>query len=228
MKAHNLIFAIILVVISCNSFPQKTKPNNTLSITYKLDVKIISDSIPTYVSNYLLQKFGDSLKILINKDGSIRFDYFGNGKNGYEFNLYDIKTNHYYAKWKNNDTIYHYNVNSNTLKLIERKKLKPQKVNSLDCQVLKYKAVDSLHPNYIVNQTFYYNKGILKITPETYKHFKEFYFYDFLNESECMYVKKIIEMPEYRLTYALMNYKRNVKLNSNAFKIPNDLPLKEF
>ena len=229
MKLFRPPILIISLIVSMAFFScVSNKPAQIVSLTYKLDLEILTDTLDVRHSDYLRQKFGDSLKLYINKDGSLRFDFFGNGANGYEYNLYNINTNHYYSKWKHLDSVYHYNVNTNTLKLSAKKILPSERINSIDCQVIKYEATDSLHPEYYVNQTYYYQRDSLKVESRKYKKYKEFFFYDYLSEANCWHLKKVLEMPEYRLTYSLIRINHNDKINPAKFEPPVESPLKEY
>lgn len=224
-------FAVLLVITSIQAFNSCSRENeltNVTSLTYKLDLEITSDTIDPLTAEYLLQKFGDSLIMSINKEGSIRFDYYGSGEQGYDFNLFNVRTNHFYAKWKNLDTLYHYDANSNILKLVEMNHLNNQSINSINCKVLQIKGVDKEYPNYYVNQTFYYNSDTLQINPKKYKRYKEFFFYNYLLKSNSLYLKKVLEMPEYRLTYTLINTDKNKSMDIDRFNPPNNITMKEF
>lgn len=227
MKNYISILIFTTYLITCFSCSQEDTKENITSLVYKLDIEVISDTINPAVSEYLLQKHGDSLIMSINGEGSIRFDFIGSGKNGYDFNLFDINTNQYYGKWKHIDTLYYYDVSHNILKLVERKSLDNQIVNSINCQVLEFKGVDEEHPSYYVNQTFYFNSDTLEVKSEKYRRYKEFFFDEYLLASNSFYVKKVIEMPEYRLTYTLINNYKNRSMKQTEFNPPKNIPLKE-
>ena len=73
-------------------------------ITYKTDIRFKKENVQ--YQDYLQQKFGDTLKVFYNEKGDIYKKYYNTGERGYDFNLYLTSNNHYYAKWKNLDTIY--------------------------------------------------------------------------------------------------------------------------
>lgn len=173
MKKHFTFILLISLLFSC-----KVKKEEIKYITYKIDIEITNDTLDKVVSNYLLQKYGDSLQIMFDNKGNINFKYYGSGDFGYDVNIYNIKENNFYAKWKNIDTAYYYNVNKNILDLIEKNHLESQEVNEVICNVIEFKGLDSYSRD-TINQIFYYNKNYLAIDCEKYKSFKEFFFYDY-------------------------------------------------
>ena len=228
-KAYNGIFirfcyplTLFVSIVSCSSQAIEVR-----SLTYELDVEITSDTIDEYYADYLLQRYGDSLMISFNNEGSMRFDYFGSGENGFEYGLFNITDNHYYGKWKNLDTIYHYNVSENILGLSEKLQLQKRTMNSVECEVLQFNGSEKTFEEYQVNQTYYFNRDTLKIDPEPYKDYNEFFFDDYLKETQCFYLKKITNYAEYRVTYTLIRNNTRNMVEKDRFELNERFPFKE-
>ncbi len=198
------------------------------TLTYEMGVEIVSDTLNPRVKEYLLQKFGDSLVMSLDDLGNIRFDYYGSGGSGYDYSIYNVESNHYYTKWKSLDTAYHYNVGMNTLQLDEVKHLKKKKVNGVKCEVVEFQAHDKTFPRFYVNQVFYYNPDSLKVDIEQYEMLKEYFFYDYLKITNCMYFKKVIKMPDYNLTYTFLREGEKEVNGGRLFKVAKHVPLQEY
>ena len=88
---------------SCGQRGKVSTLSNAMILTYSIELEIMNDSMPEYTRDYLNQKYVDSVQITYDSRGNIRMDYFGSGKSGMDYNIYNAKKHLMYAKWKNRE-----------------------------------------------------------------------------------------------------------------------------
>ncbi|MFB9054626.1 hypothetical protein ACFFVB_16175 [Formosa undariae] len=192
-------------------------------ITYKTEIRFKKENVQ--YREYFEQKFGDTLKVYYNENGDILKQYFNTGESGYDFNLYLTSNNHYYAKWKNLDTIYHYNVSEQTLDFINKTTGQSEKILGKECD---YIQIEGFEPNgkQTVIQKYSYS-GFPYIDPELFENFTDFYTNDLIEKAKSPFMKMELDLGDYVVTYTAINIEPK-KLSENIFQLPIDIPKKEY
>lgn len=216
---HTLTLLILLLTFGTNS-AQETFEG---VITYSVDVSFKGESVE--YRDYFAQKYGDTVKVFYNKKGDIYKKIIGSGKMGYDFNLYKQNENNYYAKWKNLDTLYYYNVSEQNLEVISTENGESNDSVDSETSVLIIKARDPKGGQY-VTQTFYYN-GEPYINPELYEKFKDFFTYDYYKKAKSPYMKLELDLGSHVVTYTAINIQRT-EVGSKIFEVPKEIPKKKY
>jgi len=193
-------------------------------ITYKVDVIFKNKKEDAAYKKYIVEKFGDTLKVFFNKKGDIHKRYIGTGPRGYDFHTYRTNTNNYYAKWKNLDTLYFNNVKENILKFIDKE-------TGISKPILnkpsKYILIKGYVPetNEMVNQKFYYT-GYPYLDPKLYKNYKEFFMNETLQITKSPFLKLELELDDFTVIYSVISVEKKF-LNPKIFKLPPNIPQKK-
>jgi hypothetical protein len=216
------IFALLVILIVVASFSSE-KVSFEGVITYKTDINFKKENVQ--YREYYEQKFGDTLKVYYSESGNILKKFINTGEKGYDFNLYLQSENHYYAKWKNLDTIYHYNVSEQTLNLVQKTKGTSIKILERDCNFIQIDGIDPLGKQPI-SQKFYYS-GFPYIDSELFKDYNDFFTYEFLKETKSPFMKMVLDLGDYVITYTAIEVESK-KLNSKMFNLPDGNPKKEY
>lgn len=215
-------FIILLTIIVLTSFTAAKKSFEGI-ITYKTEIRFKKENVQ--YSEYYEQKFGDTLKVYYNENGDIYKKYLDTGERGYEFNLYLTSNNHYYAKWKNLDTIYHYNVSEQTLNFVAKTSGQSEKILGRECDYIQIEGFEP-HGKQRVIQKYSYS-GFPYLNPELFKNFKDFYTNQLIEKAKSPFMKMELDLGDYVVTYTAVKIEQK-KLSPNIFKLPNDVPQKEY
>lgn len=191
-------------------------------ITYKIDVIFKNENVAH--KEYTIEKYGDTLKVFYNKKGDIHRKYIGTGSRGYDFHTYQTSTNNYYAKWKNLDTLYYYNVKANILNFISRD---TGTSDSILKKPSKYIVTKGHVPetNEMVSQKFYYT-GFPYLDPKLFKNFKDFFTDETLKISKSPFLKLELELNNFIVIYTAISVEKKI-LNPKIFKLPQNIPRKK-
>ncbi|EZH73546.1 hypothetical protein ATO12_16545 [Aquimarina atlantica] len=192
-------------------------------ITYKVETKFKKNDVPH--RDYLEQKFGDTLKVYYNKNGDIFKKYLNTGEKGYDFNLYLNSNNHYYAKWKNLDTIYHYNVSEQALEFVNKTSGKSEQILGKSCDYIQIEGFEPSGKQKVIQKYSY--SGFPYLEPELFKNFKDFYTYDLIKEAKSPFMKMELDLGDFIVIYTAIQIEPK-ELHQNIFVIPNDIPKKEY
>lgn len=217
--------ALFNIVSSCDKKEEKISVD---SLTYSVNVEILSDSLTEGWKEYLLQKFGDSITFLMFPNGSIWFEYYGSGERGYDYQFYDANKAQFNAKWKNIDTIYYYSTKENILNLKSKSTPIDTMLHGVKTKRGCFTGNDkTLETDYTVRQMFYYIEDSLKTDSKLYKDFKDFFFSDYLTHAKALFTYKVTDFPEYRLIYKLIDFKPGIKIEPSKYLLPDNLPRRE-
>ena len=192
-------------------------------ITYKTEIRFKKENVQ--YREYFEQKFGDTLKVYYNENGDIFKQFLNTGERGYDFNLYLNSNNHYYAKWKNLDTIYHYNVSEQTLDFVNKTTGQSENILGKKCD---YIQIEGFEPNgkQTVIQKYSYS-GFPYLDPELFENFADFYTNDLIAKAKSPFMKMELDLGDYVVTYTAINIEPK-KLKENIFQLPNEIPKKEY
>jgi len=220
MKLKLITLLITFLIITSFTFDEKSFEG---IITYKTEIMFKKENVQYRA--YFEQKFGDTLKVFYNEKGDIFKQFFNTGERGYDFNLYLNSNNHYYAKWKNLDTIYHYNVSEQTLEFVKKSKGRSETILGKECNYLQ---IEGFEPNgkQSVIQKYIYN-GYPYLDPELFRNFEDFYFNDLIDKAKSPFMKMELDLGDYIVTYTAIKIEQ-IELNNSIFKIPYNVPLKEY
>ncbi|MGH1383377.1 hypothetical protein [Kordia sp.] len=216
-----LLFHIITISILSTSFCWSQESFEGI-ITYKIELTFKKKNVEH--KDYIAQKFGDTLQVFYNKKGDVHKKYLGSGARGYDFHTYIASTNNYYAKWKNLDTLYYYNVQENVLKFVSRESGISDPIFNKLANYITIKGYEPLGDE-MVTQKFYYT-GFPYINPELFKNFKEFFSYDFLKTTKSPFLKKVLDLKTFIVTFTAIKVERKF-LSPKLFKLPPNIPRKK-
>ncbi|WP_370091336.1 hypothetical protein, partial [Winogradskyella sp.] len=87
----------------------------------------------------------------------------------------------------------------NSLKLLNKGKIKNQKILDLDCECYEFKAIIKF--NQTVTLNYFYNSESPKINPELYSDHNDFYLNEYYELAKRPYLKFSIETEEFKITY---------------------------
>lgn len=177
---------------------------------------------------YLQQKFGDSVAMSFREDGSIRWDYYGKGKVGLEYALFDHSSNLYYTKWKGIDSLYYYDFGKNALLLEEKKSIADTVIDGISCRSLVYQCFASDVSGVPIKHTLFYNADTLQLDKKKYAGWKDFFMDDFFNESGTFYLARVLEQPGHRLFQRLVANYTSYAMDPKAFEVPKNISLVNF
>ena len=220
MKFNSLL--LILAILFLLAFKAEKKSFEGI-ITYKIDIRFKKENVQ--YREYFEQKFGDTLKVYYNEKGDIFKQYFNTGKSGYDFNLYLTSNNHYYAKFKNLDTLYHYNVSEQSLDFVKKTNGKGEEILGKKCDYIEIEAFEPLGKQKVI-QKFYYS-GYPYLNPELFKNFEDFYTNDLIEKAKSPFMKMELDLDDYIVTFTAIKIKKK-KLSTNIFQIPSDIPKMEY
>jgi len=189
---YTLIKLILFLLASCSS----TKYFEG-TITYRFESNLYdkNNEVNLNYNEYSKKEFGEYF-IEYHKRGNYLRDYEGKDSIGLDFQLYIKKTNIKYTKYNYNDTLYWKstaNINgANNFKVLVKTKnntlIDNEKLNLLSTEYkLPYKGIV-----FKMNEKYYYNEK-LKINPEDYIKYKQYFLYETFKEMESLpllYIKK--------------------------------------
>lgn len=202
MKTKFLSVLIVLVAFLFSVYYVTLKPKKKHSfegvITYS--ITIISNAKNSEFDEYLHQKYGKEMIFTIDSEGNFRRDYSSSGKNGYEFFMYDAKSNIYHSKWRNSKTIHQNSCTKNSLTFVEEKRLPKEKILNDSCSgyFISGKLPES---NRIASLSYYYKKGKHYIDPKLYKNFNDFFFNKVIQKMRSPFYKLIMDLEVYQVIF---------------------------
>lgn len=192
-------------------------------ITYAVSISFKNGNVEHL--DYFAQKYGDTVKVFYNKKGDIYKNIIGSGGYGYEYILYKQDENNYYTKWKNLDTLYHYNVSEQNLEIISTESGESKELFNRKSHYLSFKAQEP-RSKQLVSQTFYYN-GEPYINPELFKDFIDFFTFDFFKKSQSPYMILELDLDSHLVTYKAVNIEFK-EIKDKIFEVPSYLPKKKY
>lgn len=222
MKTKLIAFFLITSIISSCA---QNKENDSFEgiITYK--VSYIPKTENVEYNDYQKQKNGDKLKIYISKDGSFKKEYLTSGEKGFDFVIYDSKTNKSFAKWRNIDTTYTSTCSFNNLTLLEEKDLPFEKIYNQECKGYFISGIEQKSGKKIILR-YFYPKNKEYLNPIFYKNFKDGFYDKITEKMKSPFYKMEIEMEKYILIFEVEKIEKTT-ISSNSLEIPSGIPVKE-
>jgi hypothetical protein len=189
---YTLIILVLFLLISCSSSKYFEG-----TITYRFESSLYDENneVNLNYNEYSKKEFGEYF-VESHKRGNYFRDYKGKDSIGLDFQLYIKKTNIKYTKYNYNDTLYWKspaNLNgANNFKVLVKTKndtlINNEKLNLLLTEYeLPYKG-----NVFKMTEKYYYNEK-LKINPEDYIKYKQYFLYETFKEMESLpflYIKK--------------------------------------
>ncbi|WP_299680841.1 hypothetical protein [uncultured Dokdonia sp.] len=218
MNLKPIIFLVTLIVLTSGTIKNKSFEG---VITYKTDIKFINENIKFRA--YHEGKFGDTLKVYYNKEGDIFKKYYNTGDQGYDFNLYVNSKNNYYSKWKNLDTIYHYNVSEQSLEFISSTTGTSENILGKECKYIQIEAYEPKGKQSVIQK--YYYSGFPYLDPELFKGFEDFYTNSFMDTAKSPFMKMELDLGDYIVTYTAVKIESKT-VSLSKFQLPKGIPQK--
>lgn len=212
-----LVLSAFLFSLYFTTRPPKGKSSFEGVITYK--IAIVSNAKNPEFDEYLNQKYGQKLIFTIDQDGDFRRDYISSGKKGYEFFIYNVRSNIYYSKWRNSKTIYDNSCSKNTLKFVEEKSVSDEKIFGHMCKgyYISGKLPES---NRTASLSYYFRKHHREyIDPQLYIKFKDFFFDKVIRKMRSPFYKLIMDLEVYKVIFEIEKIERK-SVNKSVFLIP--------
>lgn len=224
VRIYFLISILGLLVLGCSSQEKISKFSFQGEINYDVSLSILDNTMSSELKKYYRGHFGDSVNIKYDSDGNIFMKYFGSVDRGYDYSVYNNLKNVIYTKFKGVDTIYSVDCSSNTMRLIE-KELDTNVLNiqGENCNKLTLKSEDTIS-NEVVIQEFYFSRDIY-LDPNIYSKFKNFFFSDFISESESVYLKKVTDYGTFKVTYEATGVSPSALVDDIDLSIVEDFPI---
>ncbi len=220
-KIPLVLFVIIYLTTSC----AQTKKQASFEgiVTYKITVNTIQ-SKNTFYQKYQNQKFGQEMKFYILKDGSYKKEFTSSGEKGFEYSIYDAKTNINYTKWKNIDTLYTYNCSTNAIELSKENDLPNEFISGQNYKGYFISGIETISKQN-VSMTYYYNSENPFVQPELYSNYHDFFYNKVMSKLQSPFFKLIMDLGKYSVTYEMTNIERKT-LSSLIIPIPKNFPIK--
>lgn len=193
------------------------------TITYKVTTRLKDEN--NQHKEYLLNKYGDSLKIHFASDGSFKREYFGSKNLGFDWQVYDAASNNYYAKWKTIDTIYYYSCFDLFTELRTIEEGATATILNKSCKSVIVSTYDPIGKESLV--IAYYYSGEPSILPNTYAQFKEGYINQVYEKSRSHILKYEMDLLYSFITIEAIRIEPG-KPNASIFELPNSIPMKKW
>lgn len=208
------ILMVVMIVLGCEESSNGQKSFEGV-ITYKVDIQF-TEEIEN--QDYFGEKFGDSLKISYDSKGNQRRQHFGSGERGYDFIIYNQSENVLFSKWKHIDSIFASDCSINYVKLLEKKDGPTEQILGKDCKSTNILGVsdDGIQK---VSLTYFYGRTPY-LNSELYEGFKDFFTYDFYSIANSPYMKFIMDLDGYVVTYTAVKIEKD-DVGEELFILPN-------
>ncbi|MEM6807033.1 MAG: hypothetical protein AAF696_36870 [Bacteroidota bacterium] len=190
-------------------------------ITYEVETKLKYEEHE--YNYYFEQKYGDSLKVYIFKDGSFRREYMNSGKLGLDWQIYNRSNNNYYAKYRSLDTVYYYDTKENVFEFKSFNQLPNRIILGKTCEGLE-KVIYEPRAGETFISHFYYS-GEEALAPNIYDEFKDGYWDQAFKKIQSQVLAFSTETP-YLLMYSEAVKIEWKKLDKSILKLPEEVPLK--
>lgn len=212
-------FIIVILLIGIN---KKSTCQDIFEgiITYKTETQLKKKNHP--YNEYFSQKFGDTLRVSISKNGNMKREYLGSGGLGFDWAIYNQEKNEFYSKWKSMDSIFYYNC-SETVTELKSFELLPgsKKILGKDCQSI---IIHSLEPNLQEKITHkYYFSGEEKIIENTFEEFKDGYLDRVYSLSKSHILQWEFEQDYVKVKFKAISIEWK-PINNEVFIIPEGIP----
>ncbi|MEL7118516.1 MAG: hypothetical protein AAFO07_03725 [Bacteroidota bacterium] len=214
---HLTTFVLIFLIFNLTSYSQKAFEG---IIDYKIEVKL--KKLDHLYNEYYAQKYGDTMRVYISKNGSMKREYLGSGEMGYDWAIYRQDKNEFYAKWKSMDSIFYYNCEEvmTELKSFEAGPIK--QILGRDCRSIIIEAFEPIEEVSVI-QKFYFS-GEEYIQDGTYDKFKDGYLDKFYSTSGAHFLEWELEQNFIIVNFEAISIERK-KIGKEIFKIPNGIEL---
>jgi hypothetical protein len=208
------VILVLFALIVCVPFNLSSQNLFEGKITYQVSLKLKQENHPYNV--YFKQKFGDTVVVYINKDGSQKRTYKGSGELGLDWSIYDRKENQYYSKWHSMDSIFYYDCDSTITKLDKIYQGKSETILGDKCKALVVESYESRGDEKI-KQTFYYC-GKEKVDKNAYSDFKDGYLDKVYKKSKSHLRKWVFEQKFIIVTFEAIKIEWE-NVDKTTFKI---------
>jgi hypothetical protein len=220
MKTKLIAFFLISTLI--NSCAQnKNKESFEGIITYK--VSFIPKTENIEYNDYQKQKNGDKIKIYISKDGSFKKEYLSSGEKGFDFVIYNSKTNKSFAKWRNIDTTSNCSVNSFSLEA--EKDLPIEKIYGQECEGYFISGIEPKSGQKIILK-YFYPKNKEYLNPMFYKNFKDGFYDKITEKMKSPFYKMEMEMAKYTVIFEVEKIEKT-PISQKLLEVSSKIPIKE-
>jgi hypothetical protein len=216
------IFSLAVLAVFLNCGNTQVRHSFEGEITYK--ISFLAKSANENYLAYQKQKYGDSLRLTICNDGAFRRDYFTSGPTGFDFYIYDPKSNMSYVKWRNIDTIYSFSCALNSLDSTNASDLQDQVILNEMCSGYMISGKDS-KGGQSVSLSYYYPNNKEYINPAPYANFKDFFFDKITARMQAPYYKLLMNMTSYEVTFEAVAI-NEMNTTSSKYELPSGIPIK--
>jgi hypothetical protein len=189
---NNIFTFFAFLTISCFCNAQKSFEGK---IKFSTKITITSGSESDYGD--LPLDYGDSLLMYYSSSGNFKRLHLNSDEFGKKSQFFVAKTGMIYFTRNNNerDSL---DVTSNSLNLIEVKKIASEKILNKNCECWLYKANNE---DGIYNISYCFSNDTPKINPILFSNHKDFFLSDFFELVKRPYLKFSLETKDFTLTY---------------------------
>ncbi len=194
-------------------------------VEYKVSYKQKTDTLESYIYEYLEQKYGPKEIRYISEKGEFKSVYPESGIYGVDYDLFkkDSMTNFYLSK--TTDTIFYFDVRKNKLKFISENEEPDEMINGEKCKCFSYSALDEAF-NQPIKLVYCYS-GLPFLDPELYSGYEDSYYEKALRKSRSVFTKLAVEFNDYAYTFEIESIKPK-KLKKSVFDLPKNRPFKNY
>ncbi|MFK7770927.1 MAG: hypothetical protein AB8F94_02265 [Saprospiraceae bacterium] len=184
-------------------------------ITYKVETTLKYKGHP--YNQYYSTKYGDTIKMHIHKNGSIKREYFNSGKLGLDWTIYDSIKNIEYAKWHSMDSIFFYECSEVVTELKELKRDKDTLIQGKNCISITAKEYEPKGKENVIKK--FYFSGDESLAPNVYSKYKDGYMDRIYNLSKSHFIRKEMDLKFTYLIFDAVEIKEQV-IDLKKFEIP--------
>ncbi len=219
------VFTFLLLLFSCTNSKSVSYNSFEGIIKYSVSFDEGDRSKPAYYYDYIKQKYGDVALYHFKANGDFLRTYPYSGDKGVDFYLYKNDTKNFYAKWRNIDTLFYYNVTENMLQFTKEETGKSEIILGEQCSFYKISGIDTVGGQQ-VTQTYHFS-GKPYIDPSLYEGYNDFFFSKIIKKTKSPFLKLILDMNYYKLEFTAKKIEEK-ELEDGLFKIPTGIPLKKY
>ncbi len=184
-------------------------------ITYKVETTLKYKDHP--YNEYYSTKYGDTIKMYIHKNGSMKREYFNSGKTGIDWSIYDSKKNIEYVKWHSMDSIFFYECSETFTELKELKRNKDTLIQGKNCISITAKEYEPKEKENVIKKLYF--TGDETLAPNVYSKYKDGYMDRIYDLSQSHFIRREMDLKFIYLVFDAVEIKKEL-IDFKKFEIP--------
>lgn len=176
--------------------------------------------------NIIIEQLGHGYHLYVDSTGKMYRKYIGTKLCGYDYHLFIQEKSKYYGKALCKDTLYLVNSNKRYLRLDSITESKGgYEILGYSTDKITLYCTDTINGIGIpFNQTYYFNKDVLKVDKRLFSTAKDTYFDKYIEKAGVLPLKTIFDYGTHEVYYQAMEIQEGV-INKDLFEIDKSLPV---